>query len=454
MALTPNERSDLRRELLRLAWPVVVQNLFRMTMFLADTFMIGRVGRDAMAALAIVWPIAHLILSVLMALSIGTVATVARAWGEGDREKQAREAATAVGIAAVLGLPLSALGVLLMPMAAGFFSLPGSPEVTGMAAGYLRFQGAALLFVCIDFSAAAVLRGAGNTRVPMMAAVAANVLNIFLNWVFIFGNLGAPRMGVAGAGLATAIAVTVQACLTFGYLVSPLSPLRLRASSFRLVSRESLTRFARVTLPAAVEPVILNAGFIITAKYVATLGLTALAAHRAAIAIESLAFMPGLAFAMAGSALVGQSLGAGRPDKAEAAFRECARTAAWLMSGIGILFLLFPTALVGLFLRGPGTESVLPLAAACLAISALEQPFLALTMSSVGALRGAGDTRTPLVVASIGVWAVRIPVSWLLAFPAGLGLHGIWITMIGDWLVRAAIYAVVMRRGKWKGVSL
>ena len=144
-----------------------------------------------------------------------------------------------------------------------------------------------------------------------------------------------------------------------------------------------------------------------------------MAAHRAAITIESLTFMPGWGFAVAGSAVVGQYLGAGRPDKADAGFRECARCSLYLMSGIGIVFLFGATPLVGLFLKGPDAEAAVGVAALCLAISAFEQPFLALSMSLLG-----------------------------------LGITGIWITMIVDWAARAAIFSLLYRRGRWKTIKL
>ena len=124
------------------------------------------------------------------------------------------------------------------------------------------------------------------------------------------------------------------------------------------------------------------------------------------------------------------------------------------MSAIGVVFLFAAVPLVRLFLRGPEAEPAVRAAALCLAISAFEQPFLALSMALGGALRGAGDTRSPVLVAVVGVWAVRVPLAWLLAVPAGLGIVGIWMTMIVDWAARTAIFWVLFRRGRWKSIKL
>lgn len=453
-ALAPAERRALRGDVLRLAWPVVLQNLLNMTMFLVDTWMIRFLGPESMAAMGVAGPISHMITLLVGALSVGAVATVARAWGEGDRKKLEGEAATALRVALAAGAPLSALGVALLPRAAELFPVPGSAAVTAMAREYLVYQGAALLPLCLFAASSGVLRAVGQTRVPMFSALAANGVNVFLNGVFIFGHLGAPRMGVAGAGLATAAALGIEAGLNVAFLFTRRSRLRLGRSSWRGIPRGSAARLARVTLPAALEPLVLQTGWLVYNKAITLLGVDAMAAHRAAITIESLTFMPGHGFAVAGSALVGQFLGAGRPDKAAASLRECALLAAGTMSAIGLLFVAFPEPLARFFVPLPASEAVVRAAATCLSIAAIEQPFLALAMALGGALRGAGDTRTPVGVGFLGVWLVRIPLAWALAFPAGLGLTGVWITMIADWLARTVVFLAVVRRGRWKTIKL
>jgi putative MATE family efflux protein len=445
---------ELRRDLLRQAWPLVLQNLGRTLMFFVDTAVLGRVGTDAMAAMGVAGPIAYTVLSVLAAFAVGTLATTARAWGGGDPEKVEREAATAVALAALVGLPLSAAGAAFLPRMAGLLPLAGAPQVTPLAEAFLFWQGASLGFVCVDLAASAVLRAAGRTGILLGLSVATNALNVFLLWVLAFGNLGAPALGVEGAGLATAAAASVQGILTLGVLFTPRSPVRLRPASFARVTRDSASRLVRVGLPAALEPLALQSGFLVYTGTIGLLGAASMAAHRVALAVESITFMTGYGFVMAGSALVGQCLGAGRPDRAELALRECSRLAVRAMSACGVGFLAFATPLTRVFVPGGGDEGVVALAALCLAISGLEQPFMALAMSLAGGLRGAGDTRSPLLVAVVGVWGVRVPLAWALAIPAGLGLAGIWITMIVDWAARGAVYSVLVRRGRWKSINL
>jgi len=452
--LTSEERSAIRREVTRQAWPVVLQMLLKTMMFYVDTYMISAVGAEAMAAMGVVGPISHTLVAILSALSVGTVATVARAWGEGDRAKQEREASAAVVLAVAMGVPLTILGLLVLPGMADLYPVKGSPAVTVMARDFLRIEASIFLFFCLDAAATGILRAAGRTVVPLAVTLGANVLNVFLNWVFIYGNLGAPRMEVAGAALATSISFALQGAVVFGYLWLPRSPIRLSFAGLRSVTRESVSRLVRVSAPAAVEPLLLQSGFLIYNRAITDLGVIPMAAHRAAITVESLSFMPAWGFAVAGSAVVGQYLGAGRSDKADAGFRECLRMSVLLLSGIAVAFLVVPEHLVRLFLRGRGEEATVAAAATCLRIAAFNQPFMALGMAFGGALRGAGDTKSPVMVGILGVWGVRIPLAWTLAFPVGLGLNGIWLTMTADWVVRTVVFWALYRRGRWKTIKL
>jgi putative MATE family efflux protein len=453
-ALTPQERAAIRREVSRQAWPVVLTMLLKTLMFYVDTYMISGVGPEAMAAMGVVGPISHTLVAVLSALSVGTVATVSRAWGEGDRDRQRLEASTSVVLALGVGVPLTIVGVLVLPGMADLFRVPDSPAVAEMARRFLRIESAIFLFFCLDAAATGILRAAGRTVLPLAATLVANALNVFLNWVFIYGNLGAPRMEVAGAALATSISFALQGSVIFISLWLPRSPIRLSVGALRAVTRASMARLVRVSIPAAVEPLVLQSGFLIYNKIITELGLIPMAAHRAAITVESLTFMPAYGFAVAGSAVLGQFLGAGRPDKADAGLRVSAAMSTLFLTAAGILFFFFSPPLVRLFLRGPGEAATVAMAATCLRISAFEQPFMALAMALGGGLRGAGDTKSPVIVGVLGIWGVRIPLAWALAFPAGLGINGIWMTMIADWAVRTAVFALIYRRGRWKSITL
>ncbi len=445
-------RGALRLEILRLAWPVVIQNLFRTFMIVVDTAMVGRLGTTALAAMAVIGPLGYTMIGLLMPLGVGTIATVARAHGAGDAEKREREAATSILFALAGGALLVVPAVMILPSLADLFQVPGDPAASHHARRYLFFFAMAIPGLLLENAASAILRGSGDTRTPMLFAVGANFLNVLGNYALIFGNLGAPRLEVAGSGLSTAICYTLQGVLVTVVLFLPGRRRRLTIASFGKVTRDSVARLARVTGPALVEPIVLYSGFLVFSKAVTMLGSVPAAAHRAAITVESLSYMPGYGFSVACSALVGQHLGARRPDRAGHAMRESVFMAALLMSLVGVAFVAMPTTLLSLFI--PRDSEAMRMGAMCLLIGAIEQPLMGAAMSFAGGLRGAGETRSPLVVGALSVWLVRVPLGWFLAFKAGLGLNGLWLTMIADWGARTAAFAWIVRRGKWKEKTL
>lgn len=450
MAESVETRRMIRRRVLSLSLPYIVQSLSDTMMFYVDMLMVGYVGTAAIAAMAIAGPISYTLSVVLNALGVGTVATVGHAVGSGDEEAKQRTAATALMAAVLLGVMGSAIGFTLLPQAAYLFAPPDNPGLADDGAAYIALTGGAVFFYLVQIVCARIMIAAGNSKLPMAIGVAQNVVNVLLNWVFIFGRFGFPAMGVRGAALATAMGHVFYAGVAGAVLFSKWSPLRLRWGSLVCVTRESLRTLMKITLPACVEPLVLQTGFLIYAKIITLLGAAQLAAHRVAITIESLTFMPGNAIAVACSALVAQSLGAKWPDHAARSVHEASRLSLYFMSGIGVLFLVAPELFTRVF--SPKDETTAYLAAMLIAVSAFEQPFFSQAMTLAGALRGAGDTKSPVAVAFIGVWLIRIPMAYVLAISAGLGVVGIWLTMIADWFVRMVVFLVIFKRDKWREI--
>jgi putative MATE family efflux protein len=453
-ATATTDDASLRREVFRLAWPVVLQGSFRTVFFISDTAMLGHYSNTALATIGISGPLMHTLIVFLSALSVGTVAIVSRAVGERDDAKARRDGGTALAAAGLLGALGAMLGWLAVPALVGFFPVERAEVVSG-ATDYLRIISFFLPVVTLEMVAASILRAAGNTRAPMIAAAFANALNIGLNALLIFGlRIGPvqfPELGVSGAALATGLAYTAEVLLLFAFLFSKRSPLRFSLRGIFVLQWDSLRKLARVSLPAALEPIVVQSGFLVMAWMVTKLGDTSLAAHRAAVSIESLSFMPGFGFSLACAALVGQRLGAGSPDEAARAMKETAKLSALAMSAIGLLYLLAPK----LLMRMSTTDAaIIELGATALMIGALEQPTMAVGFVLQGLLRGAGDTKSPLLVAFVGVWLVRVPLGYFLAIKCGWGLAGIWWTTVVDWGVRALVLWIIYRRGRWKRIVL
>jgi putative MATE family efflux protein len=453
-------RRAVRARVLGVAVPYVIESLFDTLMFYADMIMLGQYSNVAMASLGVAGPITYTLALVFGALRVGIIATVSRDVGEGNAEKQRRSAAAGLVLAVRVGVIGSILGLTLIPQLTQLFPVRDRPELGGLAFLYIQVTATALVFSLVQISAAAVLRAAGQTRLPMAVGIVANLINVGGNYVLIFGKFGFPEMGVLGAALATAASQAFYAAACVVFLFTRRSPIRLGWADFRRATGADQKRILRVALPAAIEPVILQTGFLVFIKIVTALGFVALAAHRAAIALEALTFMPGNAMALACSALVGQALGARRPREAELAFHESARLAMYFMSAIGVAFVFAGADLMSIFLsmKNPAerldNEVIQWTGALVLAIVSLSEPFFSNAMVLAGALRGAGDTKSPVLVAVVGVWLVRIPCAYVLAIPLGLGLAGIWTTMVIDWFVRMGVLWYIFKRGRWKEIKV
>lgn len=435
----------MRRAVLALVWPVVLQNFFWTLMFFADTAMVGRLGEVGLSAVGIAGPLLWSISVVIMAVAVGTTATVARAIGEGDRTKAQANAATGLLLALLGGIVVTVVAIIYAESLVSFFL--DEPAVAIKGAFYFRTVITTIVFSFLGMIAASALRASGDTRTPMIVSVISNILNIAGNYVLIFGKLGFPSFGVLGAGFATALARFFEGAVLLIYLSSARSAVRVRLRSFALVSKETFKRVLKVALPAAAEPLGVHTGFLAFMKIVAYLGTTAYAAHRVAIAVESLGFMAADAFAIVTATIVGQSLGAKKKDLAGMGVREAVKVGLLIMGAAGLLFLTVPGLLARIVTDKP---DLISLAVICLMIGAAEQPLMAIAGVFRGVFQGAGDTKIPAIVGGISVWAIRVPVAYLLAVVLRMGLAGIWVTTALDWGFRTLVFLYIYRRGKWK----
>ncbi len=422
----------------------MAQTFLHTLVFFADRLMLGRHSADALAQMQISGALLWSIFSIFSSFSAGTVAVVARAVGEGDREKARRSAGAALALGLWLGLAVGAAVAGFAPRLVSLYR--PEPGIAALARDFAGTVGLALPLLFVGFAGTTVLRAAGDTRTPMYVAILTNVVNVFGNYVLIFGKLGAPELGVRGAAIATGTAWAVEAVLIVAVLLSRRGALSLSPRDVLLPSLERLRAIARVTGPATLEAVVFHGGFQLFVGIVASLGGGAMAAQQACVSIESFSFLPAEAFGIAAATIVGQKLGAGRPEEARAGARVAALLGVLLLSTLGVVYLVLAGPLVALFLDDPAVRG---LARTSLRIGALEQPTLAAAVALAHALRGAGDTRSPLVVTLAGVWVVRLGLSYGLAIGLGLGLPGIWMATAVDWGVRALLLLRVWRRGAW-----
>jgi MATE family multidrug resistance protein len=277
-----------------------------------------------------------------------------------------------------------------------------------------------------------------------------NVVNIAVAWTAINGPFGLPKMGVVGSAMGAATGRTIGGLLVIGLLLKGRSGIRLELAGMR-PDAALIRRILRVGLPTGVEQLFFRSGHMVFARILAELGTVSYAANQVAMNGWSLSFMPGFGFALAATTLVGQGLGAGDPEGAEQRGYTAYRLAAALMGSVGILFLLFPAQIVGFFTNDP---EIIEIGTMPLRMVGLIQPVLAATMVFPGGLRGAGDTRFPMIVTGSSIWLVRLPLAYLLAIVLDWGLTGAWAALALDLCMRGLINFLRFRGGRWKSVKV
>jgi len=348
----------------------------------------------------------------------------------------------------VIGLGCTALGVSLARPAV--LLLGAQAEVIELSTTYLRLVSSSLLFITLMAIGNASLRGAGDTRTPLAVMLGVNLVNIAVAWTLINGLFGLPRMGVAGSALGAVSGQIVGGSLVTALLLRGRSGLRLRLSRFRF-DWATIRRVLRVGLPTGAEQVLFRTGNMAYVRILASLGIAAYAANQVAINGWSLSFMPGFGFAIAATTLVGQALGAQDPDAAQQRGYTAYRMGAALMAAIGLTFVLFPAQIMGFF---TDDAEVIALGTMPLRVVGLFQPVLAASMIFAGGLRGAGDTRWPMIVTAAGIWLVRLPLAGLFALVLGWGLVGAWGAMAFDFTVRGTLNFLRFRGGRWKTIQV
>lgn len=438
----------LNRNIASLALPSALENFLHMLVFIVDGIMVGRLGTEAIAAVGLGGSLNFIITFVFAAIAVAGSSLVARNVGANDFPRARRFAAQSL----LLGIALGAvLGPPIVLLAEPMLKLMGAePAVVKLGATYLRIVGAFVICRLILFVGGGILRGSGDTVTPMFITGAMNVVHIFFNYGLIFGALGFPKLGVAGAGWGTGITFVTGATAMLLVLTVRQREMRITAADFFTLDRPVIRTIVRISLPAALDTFLGQIGYVFFLKIVTMLGTVSLAAHQIAMRAESLGFMPGHAFAVSSATLVGQSLGAGKHDLAALSMKRNSQWSLLVMGLISLIFVTLPTPLAKMFSPEP---DVLRLSVRCIMVGALEQLPLAFYMVYSGGLRGAGDTLSPMLVTTIGIF-LRVPVVYLFGVIFGWGLVGVWLGCAVDWTARAAVVYALFRRGRWRRLQV
>ena len=413
-----------QRRVLGLATPIIGENLLQTAVGAVDTFMVARLGAAAVAGVGMGFEFVFFIISILSAIDIGATVLVSQAIGAGEHERANHFARQAIVWGVILAIPVSLGMFFAAPTIIGLFG--AAPDVAAAATTYLEVIAATSLAMFLSFVCGAVLRGAGDSRTPLKAAVLANVVNIAVAYTLIFGHFGLPALGVAGSALGAASGRATGAAFMLLVMARGGKAISLRGRWGWRPRVETARQLLTLGVPAALEQVLSAGAFMVLVGVVALIGTEALAAQQITFTALSLAFLPAFGFSIAATALVGQSIGGRAPANARAASLIALRWAViWMGSG-GVLAFLFSERVMRVF-----TADAIVIADGSAALRALSValPFWALWFVSSGSLRGSGDTRTPLLIGASTMW-LSVALAWVAVTMLGGGLGMVWLAFV------------------------
>lgn len=448
-------KDTVKADIIHLSWPIVVELVLSTLFGMVDMIMLGRIRNYAeaaasVAAVGITNQPLFIGLSLVQALNVGGTAMIARYVGAKQPERIENTLKHTILLCLIgLGIPLGILGFVFARSIMVFMG--AGQDVIEVGLNYFRIIMVGFVFQSFNMSITAALRGVGQTKVPMKINITVNLINVFGNAILIYGMFGAPRLGITGAGISTTAANLLASLMLLGYVLKGDGLIRLNLRKKFHFSRDTLVNLVRIGVPASLESMALRVGVLFFVRIVTGLGTVVYASHQIALSILGLSFQPGQGFGIAASSLVGRSLGARKPERAEEYAREARRMGTIVSSLMAAMFFFFGPQIVGLYSNDP---EIITNASNALKLIALVQPFQSSQLILAGALRGAGDTFWPLIATFIGVLPFRLGIAYLLVSQFGMGLMGAWIAVFIDQIVRWLFIMLRFRTGKWKYIKI
>ena len=434
----------MNRAIVLLSVPMILEMVMESVFAVVDVYFVSRLGEEAIAVVGLTEAVMTLLFAVAIGLSMATTAMVARRIGE-KRPEAARVAAfQAIVLGLLLSLPFTAVGMLFPEKI--LHLMGATPEVASLGRYNVMIMMGGNLTIMLLFLINAIFRGAGNAAIAMWVLWLANGINIVLDPCLIFGWGPFPELGVAGAAVATNIGRGIGVLFQIYLLFRSRSAISLRLAELG-IDMTVLKRLFRVSLTGMLQWIIMTSSWIVLVRIVAVFGDDALAGYTLAIRIIIFTFLPAWGLSNATATLVGQNLGAGKPERAERSVWLCGIYTALFMLSLAVVFLLFNEELIMFFNSSP---TVVAYGADCLRIISYVYLFSAFGMVMIQAFNGAGDTKTPTLVNFFAHWVLQIPLAYFLAIVLDMGPAGVFWAIVGGDFTMAVIAMALFKQGRWK----
>jgi len=433
---------SIRRAVILLSIPMILEMCMESVFAVVDIFFVGRLGKEAVATVGLTESVLAIVYSLAMGLGMAATAMVARRIGEKNEKEAAHTAAQAILISLALTVVISLAGSILAPKILQVMG--ASPSAVAMGQSYTRIIFGGSIVIMQLFLINGIFRGAGNASIAMWSLWIANGCNIILCPLLIH------FYGLPGAALATTTGRGIGVCYQIYHLIRGKGVVRITRRQFA-PDGPVLRGLANVASTGALQFLISSASWIVMARIIAYFHDTAIAGYQVSIRILVFFILPAWGMSNAAATLVGQNLGAGQPDRAEASVRTAAFYNALFMSLVSVLFLVAAEPIVRFLNPDPAVQAI---AVHSLHIISLGYIFYGVGMVMINTFNGAGDTRTPTIISLFCFWAFQIPLAWFLAISLGYGPTGVFIAILVAESTLSVVSLILFRRGKWKLVKV
>jgi putative MATE family efflux protein len=437
-------QGSITRAIVLLAVPMVLETLMESLFGIVNAFWVSRLGEDALATVGLTESMLTIVFAICIGLSMGTTAMIARRTGEKNSEAAGDVAAQSILLGIAVSLLIGAFGFMLAPQL--LRAMGASASVVATGAGYPRIIYGANVVIMLLFLNNAIFRGSGDASIAMRALWLGNAINLVLDPCFIFGLAFFPRLGVTGSAVATTIGRGTAVLFQFWVMTRGKSRVRVRLSQFR-PNFDLMLRLMRISLGGMFQFLIATASWVAIVRLVSEFGSAAVAGYTVALRIIVVAILPSWGMSNAAATLVGQNLGAGKPERAETSVWKTGFANMCFLALVTFVFVFFAEQLVGVFTTDP---AILRYGVDCLRFISYGYVFYAWGMVVSQSFNGAGDTYTPTLLNLFCFWLFQIPLAYFLAHHTNSGARGIFLAIMISESVLAIASIVVFKRGRWK----
>jgi putative MATE family efflux protein len=435
---------SLDKAILMLAIPMVFEMFMESLFALVDAFFVARISVDAIAAVGMTESCLTIVYSLAWGLSMGVTALVARRIGEENRRGAADGAMQAIILGVLFSIFISLIGIFYSKKLLLFMG--ASPAIIKTGLGYIQWMLGGNIVIMLLYLINGIFRGAGDAAIAMRALWISNGINIIIDPILIFGVGPIPAMGVEGAGIATVIGRGIGVVYQLYHLLKGSGKVQLFISRI-IIQWDVILKIVKLSTGGTAQFIIASASWIFLMKIISSFGSEAVAGYTLAIRIIVFTILPSWGMANAAATMVGQNLGASKPDRAEKAVYRTGFFNVLFMICIMMLFLVFAESLMRIFTQ---EALVIHYGKLCLQIVSLGYAFYGYGMIMAQAFNGAGDTRTPTLLNFFAFWCFQIPFAYFLAIVLKMEAAGVFTAIVVAESLLAVSAVLIFRRGKWK----